>query len=299
MDVLHLKEFTLKRLVLIVTIILALTSCNSEKHYNEWVQKGQDYYYYDNSGNKVKGTERRIGSSTYLFEKDGKMAKGIQIVNGKKKYYDDSGKLTSGWIKIDNDDYYFDEKNGEIKTGWLEYAGDWYYFDSQGKMVKAKKMIIDGQEYTFNDNGVAKAKKNAKKQLEVINHSILGQTWKDKAVRWHEGQKAPYQIFFILEYDESDELQNDIANKVCVYAKARDLDFYDCCFDGFSNSYRKGKEKLTELYDIELYNGTELYDKTTITELSTDGLHYYYHSGSVLIDRRETTEITIKITKKH
>lgn len=236
--------------------------------------------------------------------------------DAKQTWYYINGEVQHGWQEINGNWYYFYDWHCEpcyftpmnepstgqmIANGYITYDGEKYFFDSKGRMITNQKVKDEnGVEYSINDMGVAKCKQLTKKQLDVFNNSIVGETWTGKSAKWRPVSQAEDHIIFFIEYDENDDLQKDIANKVIVYANAKDLDFYDCLLDGYSDSYRKREDKFTKLYDIELYDeNNKLYDKTTISELSTDGLHFYYHSGSVLIDRREVKQIIFKFVKKY
>ena len=163
------------RVMIVSFIFLVLFGCSSnEKHYNEWVMKGNNNYYYDNSGNRVKNAERSIIDGTYYFDGTGKMCTGFQNINGKRKYFDKNGKRLHGWQRIDNNYYYFDN-NGEMQTGWVKDYDNWYYcgadgvmkkncwvdnnkyyVDNNGIMQKDTTISIGGQKYTFDSNGTGR-----------------------------------------------------------------------------------------------------------------------------------------------
>ncbi len=164
------------RAMIVLYIILVLFGCSpNEKHYNEWVMKGNNNYYYDNSGNIVKNAERAIIDGTYYFDGQGKMCTGFQNINGKKKYFDENGKRLYGWQRIDNNYYYFDNSNGEMQTGWVKDYDNWYYcgadgimqknswvdnnryyVDNNGIMQKNTTVNIEGHKYTFDSNGTGR-----------------------------------------------------------------------------------------------------------------------------------------------
>lgn len=103
-----------------------------------WVSAGNDWYYYDESGNAASGW-KKINGSWYFFENDGLMHKGW-VEGGNTMYYTlDSGKMATGWQKIGKtyyfaDIWYYFGSNGAMRTGWQQISGKWYYFDFDGKM---------------------------------------------------------------------------------------------------------------------------------------------------------------------
>lgn len=156
----------MKKIILVALVVLITTSCTTEKHYNEWVVKNNDRYYYDINGSMIKNQEIQIEGYIYYFDNAGKMKRGIQEVDGKKKYYGTGGHLVnrSQWVKEGNDYYYFDY-NGEMVTGWTqdEHLDYWYYLKSDGKM--AKSQWVDGNYYV-DENG--RMLKSADKNLQPV-----------------------------------------------------------------------------------------------------------------------------------
>lgn len=170
---------TSKSKCLCLIFILMMISCSAEKHYNEWVVKNNERYYYDEKGKSIKNQEMKIQGYVYYFDSTGKMKKGIQEVDGIKKYYGTNGHLVnrSQWVK-ENDDYYFFDYNGEMVTGWTqdEHLDYWYYLKSDGKMAKSQwvdgnyyvdengRMLkgvsknIGDKDYTFDNNGIGREK---------------------------------------------------------------------------------------------------------------------------------------------
>lgn len=166
----------MKRVGLFLFILVLLCSCG-EKHYNEWVEKNGNKYYYDEQGRMLKNCYSKIGSDTYAFNEDGSLIRN-SIINLDKKasYVDSVGKLKDyGWFSLDGYDYCVVES--ELATGWKIYQGDWYYLDpskyymvknqwvenkyyvgSTGKMLLNTTKEINGKYYIFDSNGVAREK---------------------------------------------------------------------------------------------------------------------------------------------
>lgn len=117
---------------------------------NEWVQEGDDWYYFDGDGNKVTGW-LKIDGIWYYFEGSGAMKTGWLKSGGNWYYMTQSGAMATGWKQSGGNWYYFDN-TGAMYTGWLDYGGKRYYLDQDGKMVTGT-VRIDGRTYMFDPTG--------------------------------------------------------------------------------------------------------------------------------------------------
>ncbi len=135
----------------------------------DWVQNGNDYYYYNGDQlvtNQIIDDEYYVGSDGKMavnvwvliqdgensyycyFGSNGKMVKDKwETINDKKYHFNDEGHMETGWI-LDNM-YFCHLDDGHMLTGWqrLEDPADserkagpyddsnihWYYFSSSGK----------------------------------------------------------------------------------------------------------------------------------------------------------------------
>ena len=102
--------------VLLLGVLACLFSCDSDegKHFNEWVEKNGNMYYYDGEGKKQKGWFEYNSNWFYFNPSSGKMSKNQWI---EKKYYvDEQGKMLINTTKeIGGTKYSFDKKGvGEV-----------------------------------------------------------------------------------------------------------------------------------------------------------------------------------------
>lgn len=98
---------------------------------NKWVQKGDNWLRYDESGQALRNA----------WFKDS---------NGKWYYMQANGYMTTSWRFIDGDWYYFN-KSGEMTTGWIKTEdGNWYYLKDNGKM--ARNETVNG--YSLDSKGI-------------------------------------------------------------------------------------------------------------------------------------------------
>ena len=141
----------MKKIIFCIVIILLMTSCTAEKHYNEWVKIDDNYYYYDENGSKIKDTIKKIDDEMYYFDNSGKMKTGWQKNKSKEDvYFLSDGKMAKGWNFI-NDEWYCFDNDGVMKTGWVENNGVWYYCKDDGAMLKGG-WTTDG--YYVDSNGI-------------------------------------------------------------------------------------------------------------------------------------------------
>ena len=166
-----------KKIFLILTLLVVslLIACG-KKHYNEWVTKDGNQYYYDGKGTMLKNCYSKIGSDTYVFNENGVLVKGkIVNIDGKPSFVDSNGKLKYyGWCSF-NGNWYFVNQS-VLQTGWIKDQGNWYYLDrdgvmqknrwidkdyfvdNEGKMVTNKTITISDKTYTFDPKGIGKEK---------------------------------------------------------------------------------------------------------------------------------------------
>ena len=110
-----------------------------------WVNEGDAWYYYDNSGDYV--TDR------------------WKSYNGNYFYLGDEGYMLTNQLVEDGDNYYYVDANGAmVRNTWVAIAADedeeedvdyrWYYFGSSGKAYKdSTGKTINGKKYGFDEEG--------------------------------------------------------------------------------------------------------------------------------------------------
>ena len=108
-----------------------------------WVAEGDQWYYYDNSGD-------------YVTDK-------WKSYNGNYFYLGDEGYMLTNELIEDGNNYYYVDANGAmVKNTWVAVPADdsedqdveyrWYYFGSNGKAYRdADKKTINGKKYGFDD----------------------------------------------------------------------------------------------------------------------------------------------------
>lgn len=144
------------------------------------VKIGEDYRYYDENGNQVKGQLVKdkdgntpyfkgdsgamvagefalINGGWYYLNEDGVAVKGTQTINGQQLYFDENGVQAKG-IFVTNEDgtrSYYDAKSGEKFVGDFFTTGDnhWYYANENGNLA-AGSQVIRGQKLYFAEDGL-------------------------------------------------------------------------------------------------------------------------------------------------
>ena len=97
---------------------------------NSYVQVDKDWYYVDNDGKRLKGSQTINNVPVYFDPYDGKQAKGV----------------------FGNDGYFYDKDSGakvDLGTNRYVYINDnWYYLNGEGKILKGSQ-TIDGVQVHF------------------------------------------------------------------------------------------------------------------------------------------------------
>ena len=132
-----------------------------------WFQEGDNKYYFDNFGRAIIGRTETINGKSYTFDKEGKLVK---------------ENLKSGWHY---EDYYWQYyKDGKRQHGWINIPNDGkYYVESYG-MVKGW-YDVEGKRYYFDDAGRAIVGKTIEiegKEYTFDNEGVLVKALKSG---WH------------------------------------------------------------------------------------------------------------------
>ena len=122
---------------------------------NNWMQTGNGFYYFDETGTVVTGW-RNINGAWYYFDQSGLMKTGFQEINGATYYLDAvSGKMVTGWVQTYENgvvDYYYFDQNGAEAKGWKQIDNKWYYF-YDGKCIVNTFAQVNGLWYHFSPSG--------------------------------------------------------------------------------------------------------------------------------------------------
>jgi len=153
---------------------------------NQWVQRGNVWYYYDGNGYRLRNGEYRIGNKWYVFDNEGVMKTGWW----NKRYYDSDGARASGWRYINNawfylagdgsqvtnryvngmdgkvyyvissmlvngwhENHYFGNDGAMVKNAWAYTNGGWYYLDANGYALRNTIGVINNAVYKFGGEG--------------------------------------------------------------------------------------------------------------------------------------------------
>lgn len=116
-----------------------------------WQQRGEKWYFFDNTGNMVTGL-LQIDEDMYYFGQDGAMHTGWLELNDARYYMGADGKMQTGFIQVEDACYYMDA-NGAMHTGWLDIDNDRYYFWEDGTMHTGW-FFQEENMYYMKENGV-------------------------------------------------------------------------------------------------------------------------------------------------
>ena len=132
-----------------------------------WFQEGDNKYYFDNFGRAIIGRTETINGKSYTFDKEGKLVK---------------ENLKSGWHY---EDYYWQYyKDGKRQHGWINVPNDGkYYVESYG-MVKGW-YDVEGKRYYFDDAGRAIVGKTIEIEGKEYTFNDEGVLVKSLKNGWH------------------------------------------------------------------------------------------------------------------
>ena len=121
-------------------------------HKTGLIKSGNNWFYLDENGRKVKGL-REINGKIYYFS-DGPesryghyydQVRGLLVNPYNENYYNSTSKAEPT--------YFFDAETGAALTNqFFNWGGDWYYFGPDGKALIFDQ-VINGQHLYFRNNG--------------------------------------------------------------------------------------------------------------------------------------------------
>ncbi|MBR0086420.1 MAG: hypothetical protein IJL98_01625 [Lachnospiraceae bacterium] len=108
----------------------------------EWVQIGQEWYFYGTAGKAADGLAT-VGGKQYLFSY-GRMRTDYGFLYEGKPYHADGNGVVSAVTET-----------GLFRAGEYDYAGAALYYVSNGEIVRSSWKNINGRYYYFNESGAA------------------------------------------------------------------------------------------------------------------------------------------------
>ncbi len=120
-----------------------------------WVEEAGEWYFYDETGEKVTGWLLDNGRWYFLNRSSGIMQTGWLFDSGKWFFLNrSSGIMQTGWLLDSGKWYFLNRSSGAMKTGWLLDGGKWYFLDRKSGVMKTGWVLDDGKWYLFDSNGV-------------------------------------------------------------------------------------------------------------------------------------------------
>ncbi len=140
-----MRKQTKLALALAAGALLAVGASMTSFAARGWVAEGDQWYYYDNSGDYVTDKWKSYNGNYFYLGDEGYMLTNELIEDGNNYYYVDANgaMVKNTWVAVPADD---DEDQD------VEYR--WYYFGANGKAYRdADKKTINGKKYGFDDEG--------------------------------------------------------------------------------------------------------------------------------------------------
>lgn len=115
--------------------------------------KGDNYIMPD--GSKAVDTWKKISNKWYYFDGSGNRVRGWFLTGGRWYYMDQNGVMCTGWLNLDNTWYYLTE-NGDMLTGWIQPdPGRWFYLGPDGRMQTGWTNVNEVWYYMDGDGSMA------------------------------------------------------------------------------------------------------------------------------------------------
>lgn len=128
---------------------------DGRKDTNTWKKVSNQWYYFDQNGNMVRGW-RYINNNWYYMDGSGRMRTGWVNPSGGNWFYTSAtGEMQTGWVQPQPGDWYYLDGNGYMQRGWVYVGGKWYYLDQSGKMQRGWVLVGGVWYYLWNDGSMA------------------------------------------------------------------------------------------------------------------------------------------------
>ena len=121
------------------------------KHNPGWELVDDNWYYYDQNRQMVKGWVK-VNNVWYFMDKETGIMQTGWVKDGDVWYYmKSSGAMAVGWIQV-GDSWYYMKDNGAMAVGWIQVGDTWYYMKDNGAMAVGWIQVGDTWYY-MKDNG--------------------------------------------------------------------------------------------------------------------------------------------------
>lgn len=102
----------------------------------------QDYYFNDDSGERLIGFKTIAGKKYYFAPQ--KLQKTEQQINGHWYYFNETGEMTTGFVTLPSGKTVYYDQNGQMVYGEVQVDGHWYYLVPQsGELAKGFQTLPD------------------------------------------------------------------------------------------------------------------------------------------------------------
>ena len=147
-----------KKILLLMLLLTGFTLFNITNVFaidNGWKNIDGYKYYYDETGEPVKGIKEINGKYYHFGETTGQLKYGdSKTLDGRNYYSNKDGVIQINWYTLNNQKYYATIENG-IYRGIKEINGKYYHFgENSGQLKYGDSKTLDGRIYYSNKEGI-------------------------------------------------------------------------------------------------------------------------------------------------
>jgi len=235
----------LATLIVLLSCMFIVTKTEAAQH---WEQEGDEWYYYDDNGNRITGWSEINGHWYYFDTSDCQAVKGWQKINGKWQYFQLSGDYECAWVE-DRTHNGMDFEAGTIKgIDVSRYQGsiNWTEVRNEGinyvmiRVGYSNRNLDNNYEDNISGSNLAGIHTGVYfySTAMSVEQSIGDAQWVIKQLR---GYKVDYPVAIDLESWDQAELGRDevtrIAKAFCDEIRAAGYTPMVYCNENWARSY--------------------------------------------------------------
>lgn len=152
----RLRKRIAAALIVVMTAAMMVGPAWAEEPVNTWRLVDGFWYYYDDSGEILRGREKYINKNWYGFDDEGRMYSDEMFESRKDNsgpylYAYPDGNLAKGWVQLTADHHLVTSPETDANSSWYFFRGGGS--DEPIKMAYGEERTVNGKKYRFDDEG--------------------------------------------------------------------------------------------------------------------------------------------------